>query len=82
MYQVRDGKRVVPTCPECGCRLRSLSESYPSFMGHFQTEEMGQMRDARGHECEFATMGAYVHPNEILFWSTGPHWNPAPKSVT
>lgn len=42
---VRDGKKVWPTCPECGCRLE---EFHPNRFAHFQ----GRLwRDARGCEC-------------------------------
>lgn len=44
MYQVRDGQRVVPTCPECGCRVAE----FESMWYHFYT---GGFRDARGCIC-------------------------------
>lgn len=46
MYQVRDGKRVVPTCPECGCRLK-YNESVDSWSHIFGTG----YDDSRGHKC-------------------------------
>lgn len=47
MYQVRDGKRVVPTCPECGCRLAQ----FESMWYHYYDEVKHFFRDARGCIC-------------------------------
>lgn len=44
---VRDGKKVAPTCPECGCRLE---ESYPGDWTHYGYQWPNDI-DAKGHKC-------------------------------
>jgi hypothetical protein len=44
MYQVRDGKRVKPTCPTCGCRLGQFEDMWYHFYGD-------ESHDARGDIC-------------------------------
>lgn len=44
MYQVKNGKQVVPTCSECGCRLFVMQGAMAHFYG--DTEY-----DARGCLC-------------------------------
>jgi hypothetical protein len=44
---VRDGQKVWPTCPECGCRLRNLSGF---ILTHFHNDE-DEEHDARGCKC-------------------------------
>lgn len=44
-YHVRDGKKVAPTCPECGCRLTTFEDIYY----HWLNKDLD--RDARGHKC-------------------------------
>lgn len=51
-YEVRDGQRVAPTCPECGCRLHSIgSKERPAF-SHFY----GYRADAQGHNCKYLSV--------------------------
>lgn len=58
MYQVRDGKRVVPTCPECGCRLAQFEDQWWHYEGIWP-------RDARGCICPSATFGyELIDPND------------------
>jgi len=46
---VRDGQRVWPTCPECGCRLQKLSGF---LLTHFHNEDEDKEEyDARGCKC-------------------------------
>lgn len=43
---VRDGQLVVPTCPDCGCRLRKIKDTiYEHWYESFTK------KDARGHSC-------------------------------
>lgn len=49
MYQVRDGKRVAPTCPECGCRIFFHRLWGISYYAHKLNSDA--TRDARGHDC-------------------------------
>jgi hypothetical protein len=52
--EVRNGKRVVPVCPECGCRLEYTSlDTGRHFYG-------GIINDARGCKCVL-----YTAPFEI-----------------
>lgn len=47
-YMVREGKRVAPFCPECGCRLGQFEDMWY----HFVPENTVYVeRDARGHKC-------------------------------
>lgn len=46
---VRDGKKVWPTCPECGCRLQRVA----GFWGHFIGKESDN--DARGCKCKYVS---------------------------
>jgi len=62
---VRDGKRVAPTCPECGCRLkviygeRKIWGENAYFYSHFEGLDS---RDARGCLCtEISTY--YINMN-------------------
>lgn len=50
MYQVKNGKQVVPTCPECGCRLAQFEDMWYHFEG---TKE----KDARGCLCSLYLSG-------------------------
>jgi hypothetical protein len=45
--EIRDGKRVVPTCIECGCRLDIKAEG---FLQHFLSKD--HTTDARGCKCK------------------------------
>jgi hypothetical protein len=47
---VRDGKKVWPMCPECGCRLE-IFENGDLF--HFISDDsyQGEYTDARGCKC-------------------------------
>jgi hypothetical protein len=51
MITVRDGKKVWPTCPECGCRLDIISLSYEDLIlaQHFFDGHLD--KDARGCIC-------------------------------
>lgn len=44
----RDGKKVWPQCPDCGCRLKRIS-GY--LWAHFMIEEKDVETDARGCKC-------------------------------
>lgn len=44
---VRDGKKVWPTCPKCGCRLEIFENNFFVNLRHFG---LGQY-DARGCKC-------------------------------
>ena len=50
MYQVRNGQRVVPTCPTCGCRLH---KAFDGLYTHFYTPnpDGSISQDAQGHQC-------------------------------
>jgi hypothetical protein len=50
VYQVRDGKKVWPTCPSCGCRLEFLENGMFINLTHFWG---GSGKDAIGHACEY-----------------------------
>ena len=59
MYQVRNGQRVVPTCPECGCRLDEKAwGSYFHFIGKYDGKVT---RDAAGHVCKY-----YAHAMKLM----------------
>lgn len=61
MYQVRDGKRVVPTCPECGCRLGSFEDTWYHFSAR---GELLPDKDARGCRCPLLLNGFdVIDPN-------------------
>jgi hypothetical protein len=49
VYQVRNGQRVWPTCPSCGCRLEFLENGMFINLRHFGAIQ----EDARGHKCEY-----------------------------
>lgn len=58
MYQVgRDGKLVVPTCPDCGCRLREMqiAISEPVYFSHYGFRFGTDTHDARGCKCPSVT---------------------------
>lgn len=63
MYQVRDGKQVVPTCPECGCRLGQFEDMWyhfsksKSFLGDNKDK-----KDARGCKCSLYRTGLEFGP--------------------
>jgi hypothetical protein len=46
---VRDGQKVWPTCPECGCRLEILENYLFVTLRHFG---LGR-KDARGCACSY-----------------------------
>jgi len=48
VYEVRNGQRVWPTCPDCGCRLEFLENGMFINLRHF-----GWPVDAKGHKCEY-----------------------------
>jgi len=56
---VRDGKKIWPTCEECGCRLqKSPSESnVPLILNHFGSDPH---QDARGCRCKNLWLGWLV----------------------
>jgi hypothetical protein len=79
MYQVRDGKQVVPTCPECGCRLKLYRDD---LYWHYRVD--GQpWRDAKGHDCtyKFATLkllDRQFYVNNSTNWKVPEReWQPA-----
>ena len=49
VFTVRNGQRVWPTCPECGCRLEYLENGMFINLLHFG---LGP-KDARGHACSY-----------------------------
>ena len=55
-YMVKDGKRVAPTCSECGCRLRTHDDgSLSHFMGPMKYDGSYAI-DAKGHKCGLLTV--------------------------
>ena len=48
-FMVRDGKKVHPTCPECGCRLVLVLGRWIHFMAF-------SGRDARGCRCSMSSI--------------------------
>lgn len=76
-YQVRDGKQVVPTCPECGCRLDSpyFPEQYFHFVSGY-----GDSKDAKGHRCKYIAHH-FMFKRGVAYVDTStnwkvPNWNP------
>lgn len=51
---VRDGKKVVPTCSECGCRLEDTGYGDWVHFGHI-TNYLSDT-DARGCKCSLVNM--------------------------
>ena len=49
MMAVRNGQRVVPTCPECGCRLEIFENGMFVTLRHFWGSPE---KDARGCICK------------------------------
>ena len=47
---VREGQKVWPMCPECGCRLNIFTNSMFATLRHFEGNLFD--RDARGCKCE------------------------------
>lgn len=46
---VREGKKVIPSCPECSCRLNVFELHGLTFAHHFIGED--SEKDAKGHKC-------------------------------
>jgi len=62
-YEVRDGKQVAPTCPECGCRL--FKDETNSWF-HF-TDIDNVDKDSRGHICSLVNdWWELPHKNKYL----------------
>lgn len=73
---VRDGKKVTPTCPSCGCRLKTFSWS-DNYFRHFPDggeqfklhpdDENGHMvfKDAKGHACPKVLADMSIIDNKI-----------------
>ena len=49
IFMVRNGQKVWPTCPTCGCRLEFFENSMFYALRHFG--EGLDKRDARGCKC-------------------------------
>lgn len=69
MRVVRDGQLVVPSCPDCGCRLEKFhstllkGQAYRHFDGY-------PNRDARGCNCKYLETLFTVENNKIhSFWA-------------
>lgn len=69
---VRDGKKVWPTCPECGCRYEITKMASPSWnddgwtLAHFEGET--EDRDARGHLCELIDAVMIYHKGQFAWF--------------
>lgn len=51
MKLVRNGQKVWPTCPECGCRLDIVDDGAVYFFWHFTHRYNPWYQDARGCKC-------------------------------
>ena len=60
---IRDGKRVWPTCDECGCRLNLyIEDSKWTSMRHFG---LHYKKDARGCTCSQVNTEFFIKTEEI-----------------
>lgn len=68
---VRDGKRVWPTCPECGCRYEITKMANPSWnndgwtLSHFGDDDK---RDARGCICSLVSQILIYHKGKYAIF--------------
>lgn len=62
MKLVRNGQKVWPYCPECGCRLAITYEDndWP-MVDHFGWGN----KDERGHECSLIGKGWITSPESV-----------------
>lgn len=53
MNSVRNGQKVAPTCPECGCRLGYIwfDNLYVHYMSTESWLSFNPTRDAKNHLC-------------------------------
>jgi len=65
--QVRDGKKVWPTCPECGCRLMEMPIC--NHLKHFRGKDFD--RDAKGCKCPELLAGGSMYQNQVIFTNAG-----------
>lgn len=49
--QVRNGQKVWPTCPACGCRLDIIDDGLAYFLWHFPHKYNFLEVDAKGCKC-------------------------------
>lgn len=80
MYQVRDGKKVIPTCTKCGCRL-AASDIFKDTYYHFK-KGVGDRVDAQNHPCPYLNIPLALINRELFItstnWKTPPEeWEPA-----
>jgi hypothetical protein len=64
---VREGQRVWPTCPECGCRLDTQGDTFlpddDLILTHFDGPSY---KDARGHKCALLNAVWLWSPSQVM----------------
>lgn len=67
MQTVRNGQKVWPTCPSCGCRLEVGTKTYGGYHHaiHFGALNTKGLVDARGCKCPLAKQLFKVHRDDL-----------------